>query len=480
MLTPLFLLAVVAAQTMPTANEIPALPIVPVSLPFDMVFAAHSPLLRFGESTAQGEDWHMIVPGRFPLPNETLSTPVTYQFGPAPAFDSEFYAPLLGTGVLLTGNTSPDYDGWCRAVAGLAENGITGIGPLVDANYGGFTRTAVVLWRGDTGGNGTVDIASMTVRTGMNSTAPSLVEVPTSHVPFVVDGQANPDFQYVGNWTVSPSLPDGTPHATLVSGPGNSSIPPTLKMTVPRGTAFLIVNGTARAGAGALAVAWNIVPAYVLEATGTYSYPPSNAGNAFIAPGEVYYYAALDPAVAYDLTLGPYGQTEAFVDLVSVTFYSSSQEAKFPFTTKTLADFPGSYDTRGNAVRGDAVPGDAVVQPQRRQVGPIVGGIIGAVFVLAVVGGVVWWRRRRAIPPRLHIDAETPPPSPSEVVEPPLVTPWEGESSQSGFPRTEKLPGAALSPANTTKPFAVEPVTPSLSDELELTSYALLQGIATC
>jgi hypothetical protein len=295
--------------------------VVPDATPLDNITARHE---------RPPETWRRA----FPSPSEQLSATraaeVTYRFGPDPAFDSQFYAPLLGTGVLLTGSTSRDYDGWCRAVAGLAETGITGAGPLVDANYGGFTRQALILWRGDTGGNGTLDIANMTVRTGMNSSAGTLVDVPTSFVPFVVDGKANPDFAYTGEWTVSPTLPDGTPYATLMSGPANASTTPSLKVTVPKGTAFLIVNGTARSDVGALGVTWSPIPEYVLEANprggrgnGTY-YPPSNAGNAFVAPGEVVYYAALNPTETYTLELGPYGQSDTKIDLFSITFYASA------------------------------------------------------------------------------------------------------------------------------------------------------------
>jgi hypothetical protein len=115
-----------------------------------------------------------------------------------------------------------------------------------------------------------------------------------------------------------------------MSGPANASTTPSLKVTVPKGTAFLIVNGTARSDVGALGVTWSPIPEYVLEANprggrgnGTY-YPPSNAGNAFVAPGEVVYYAALNPTETYTLELGPYGQSDTKIDLFSITFYASA------------------------------------------------------------------------------------------------------------------------------------------------------------
>jgi hypothetical protein len=159
------------------------------------------------------------------------------------------------------------------------------------------------------------------------------MQVPTSYVPFVVDGKPNPDFKYWDEWSVS-ALPGGAAAATLLSGAvtnNKTSPPPNVRVDVPPGTAFVTVNGTLRDGVGGLTVRWQgNIPPVVLESNPeahdrTGYEPVVFTGSPYVYTQQLLYYAALNPAQTYVFTLRPFmGTPGTRVELHSVTFYSSS------------------------------------------------------------------------------------------------------------------------------------------------------------
>jgi hypothetical protein len=135
--------------------------------------------------------------------------------------------------------------------------------------------------------------------------------VPTVFGPFVIPNAANPTldqyYGYEGNWTVSRALRDGATYRT-VEGQGNA----TIRVPVVPGSAFVVLNGTVGPKYGVLTTE--------LEPKPLFSLPSSiNAERPFIATSQPMFYAALDGATNYTLTLRAEGRT----GLHSLTFYAA-------------------------------------------------------------------------------------------------------------------------------------------------------------
>jgi hypothetical protein len=147
-----------------------------ISLEFDLRLTPSSPLLSFGGGAQP-------LGNGFPIINlsETGSraSNVTYLLEVGATME----APILGTGVMVEGTTSPNYDGWMwfnygdSMEAQVQQN----THPLLWEPTGGF-RTSTLHGGGPGGslgagmmpaknGTGWVSIANVTIRTGMNSTA---------------------------------------------------------------------------------------------------------------------------------------------------------------------------------------------------------------------------------------------------------------------------------------------------------------------
>jgi hypothetical protein len=149
---------------MPTPYTSPLFPNSTATLNFDLVFPAWSPLLRFSAG------WHSEDGPISPL---EVNGSAGYRSG----VGGWLYAPVLGAGICFQGAASADYDGW------LNYTGPGFVQPLYPQPDGvlyddrqtwpGFTRRAVFLETGTgwAGGAGQVDIANLTVLTGMNSSA---------------------------------------------------------------------------------------------------------------------------------------------------------------------------------------------------------------------------------------------------------------------------------------------------------------------
>ncbi|KAJ7510057.1 hypothetical protein B0H11DRAFT_1174042 [Mycena galericulata] len=92
---------------------------------------------------------------------------------------------------------------------------------------------------------------------------------------------------------------------------------------------------------------------------------------------------------------------------VSSAFPTSSSSTSSPTSTATTTSSQPGTSTAASATQpssaSTAVPITAASSKSRSQVGPIVGGIIGGVLLLALVGVAIWFmkvrRRRRHIAP---------------------------------------------------------------------------------
>ncbi len=130
-------------------------------------------------------------------------------------------------------------------------------------------------------------------------------------LPFVVPNATSPTFDtyygFEGNWTVSRALRDGATYRT-VEGEGNA----TIRVPVVPGSAFVVLNGTVGHEYGVLTTE--------LEPKPLFSLPSSvDANRLFIATSQPMFYAALDGATNYTLTLRAEGRT----GLHSLTFYAA-------------------------------------------------------------------------------------------------------------------------------------------------------------
>lgn len=142
-------------------------PPVPVALKFDLKLTPRSPLLSFDNSTVS-----MPASSGFSNWNQE------YRLAPR----SIMQAPVLGSGLLVEGTPSPDYDGWLTFDYGDAKRSEVGRAPepplLNDSDVDGLRRSDLRSGGGTScpGGQntacvGTVDISTVTIRTGMNSSA---------------------------------------------------------------------------------------------------------------------------------------------------------------------------------------------------------------------------------------------------------------------------------------------------------------------
>lgn len=150
----------------------------------------------------------------------------------------------------------------------------------------------------------------------------SLVEVPTSFIPFVTDSnEANTYFSYQGKWEVLTTIGnEALPHRSLKGAPGSA-----LRAPVPPHTAFVVLNGTAGPDYGALYVEFEGVQPPISPSFMSYSstLPVSNSSKALISTAQAMYYVPLDPAITnYSMIIKAPKAGFSSIGLHSITFYS--------------------------------------------------------------------------------------------------------------------------------------------------------------
>ncbi len=147
-----------------------------ISLEFDLRLTPSSPLLSFGGGAKPlGNDFPITGPSK----TGSRVSHVTYLLDVGATME----APILGTEVMVEGTTSPDYDGWTWFNYGdsMEAQVQPNTNPLLRESTTGFRASS--LNGGGPGGSlgagmmpakngtGSVTIANVTLRTGMNCTA---------------------------------------------------------------------------------------------------------------------------------------------------------------------------------------------------------------------------------------------------------------------------------------------------------------------
>lgn len=148
----------------------------------------------------------------------------------------------------------------------------------------------------------------------------SINDVKVSTVPFVVDGRANPYFNYSDQWVVvngiggiggQPYTPYPFLNHTIGQGLATVTVP------VPPNTGFMYVTGVRFPRAGPPDFVWTPDPPYAYVRGGELS-PDLN--SSYIYPGAIMQMQTLDPRKTYTLTIKP----RNMMGLDSAVFYSAS------------------------------------------------------------------------------------------------------------------------------------------------------------
>ncbi|WOO80224.1 uncharacterized protein LOC62_03G003736 [Vanrija pseudolonga] len=223
--------------------------------------------------------------------------------------------------------------------------------------------------------DGPVSITGMTITTGLKTQAPTMDEVKVKSANFILDdGTFNAvDFLYGrgSDWVVDPGIGgvNGQPfvsYPTIRPGRQPAGQFQQILVPVPANTSFFMINGTTGPDRDILGVGFNVDPP---EQTSIFY--GVNATTKWVTPG-ILYWAPLDPAVQYNLTLQGNEIHGGNISLHSVTFYSGLW---------------GDGSVNASAV-GD--------NPKKKSnTGAIVGGVIGGVVGLGLLGMLAFWLYHR-------------------------------------------------------------------------------------
>ncbi|KAL1408643.1 hypothetical protein Q8F55_005456 [Vanrija albida] len=279
-------------------------------------------------------------------------------------------------------------------------------GPVI-ASEGNRPFRAQILRFGTT--SGLVEVDGVTFTTGVQSNATSFEGMPRTEFPFVVNGGPNPAVTTSDNIRIATQLGGVGGQAALQMDIMYLLAGENISVPISPGTTFMSLHGTTGPDHGNFYL--RIVPQPPLWWSQEYAILAAN--SPFVVPNATHFAWPLDPAQSYSVQLAKAAYNTT-MGLTSMLFYQGSAGGGALATGGSGGIGKGSPGSGGGSGSGGG-GGTADPSPSggkgKNNAGPIAGGVVGGVLLLALLAGLVLClrrRRKRAAAPRGAVTPFTP------------------------------------------------------------------------